>query len=351
MDSGEDIVARIDGREYLGRGDLLRATGGDAQGLTLRFKSDPQSGFVSTVTDALGVAIVQDQSANFVLNQETGESVSFAFPDIRPETLGMHELRDFRFGSLQEIDISNLGRANDSLYVTDVALRELYDYQNEVQDFLEQYAYPYGSGSLTAVSGAEFALHGTRFFDIGENIGPDAVFVDADTVLSSSQAGVAFEQDGFLGVRMPAESGWTYGWVGVELGADSSLQIRDYAWNPTPDAFILAGRATLTNTPGDANSDGLVDFQDFLELSNHFGQRGAWDEGDFDADNLVGFSDFLVLSANFGTTTIATVPEGTANLPAAALLLAGCLGRIRRRSIEETGATFRELSVADANGR
>lgn len=57
--------------------------------------------------------------------------------------------------------------------------------------------------------------------------------------------------------------------------------------------------------PGDANSDDVVDFADFLILSKNFGRQDdvTFADGDFDADGRVAFSDFLLLSANFGTPT------------------------------------------------
>ena len=40
--------------------------------------------------------------------------------------------------------------------------------------------------------------------------------------------------------------------------------------------------------PGDADSDGNVDFEDFLTLSSNFGElapdNAVWAEGDFDED-------------------------------------------------------------------
>ena len=59
---------------------------------------------------------------------------------------------------------------------------------------------------------------------------------------------------------------------------------------------------TCADLCGDANLDGTVDFDDFMELSKNFGQEGTWSEGDFDADGKIEFDDFLTLSANFGNS-------------------------------------------------
>jgi hypothetical protein len=54
--------------------------------------------------------------------------------------------------------------------------------------------------------------------------------------------------------------------------------------------------------PGDTNGDGVVNFNDFIVLSNNFGiatSDGAAD-GDFNADGRVDFADYVILSNNFG---------------------------------------------------
>ena len=53
---------------------------------------------------------------------------------------------------------------------------------------------------------------------------------------------------------------------------------------------------------GDANSDGEVNFADFLIMAENFGQSNdvAFADGDFDASGEIDFADFLILSDNFG---------------------------------------------------
>jgi len=55
------------------------------------------------------------------------------------------------------------------------------------------------------------------------------------------------------------------------------------------------------NLPGDADSNGLVDFNDYLALEGAFGTTGAFLTADFDANGRVDFSDYLVLEAAFGS--------------------------------------------------
>lgn len=66
---------------------------------------------------------------------------------------------------------------------------------------------------------------------------------------------------------------------------------------------------------GDANLNGAVEFDDFLALSDNFGNFGGWRSGDFNGDQRVDFPDFLLLSENFGQTRAAmAVPEPTGQM-------------------------------------
>ena len=54
--------------------------------------------------------------------------------------------------------------------------------------------------------------------------------------------------------------------------------------------------------PADANSDGQVNFADFLILSQNYGKAAdaTFAEGDFDEDGKIDFADFLLLTEHFG---------------------------------------------------
>ncbi|QEF98562.1 Cadherin domain protein [Stieleria maiorica] len=58
----------------------------------------------------------------------------------------------------------------------------------------------------------------------------------------------------------------------------------------------------LPIVPGDANGDRITNFEDYVIVSNHFGQDtdGAL-EGDFNGDGVTDFLDFVTLSNQFGT--------------------------------------------------
>ena len=83
--------------------------------------------------------------------------------------------------------------------------------------------------------------------------------------------------------------------------------------------------------PGDGDLNGIVNFADFVLLSNSFGQLDTcWDQGNFNLDGITNFADFVILSNNFGTMVPApadnAVPE-----PATLLLLMGAVIALRMR--------------------
>jgi hypothetical protein len=85
-------------------------------------------------------------------------------------------------------------------------------------------------------------------------------------------------------------------------------------WNDSgrTDVYILA-----LYSPGDANRDGTVNFNDFVILSQNFGKAGGWDKGDFSNNGTIEFNDFVMLSQNFGkgpggSTFAATAEEEAA---------------------------------------
>ena len=99
--------------------------------------------------------------------------------------------------------------------------------------------------------------------------------------------------------------------------------------------WVTDVRSTLI---GDADLNGVVNFSDFLVLSENFGAVAGgdggpgWGEGDFDGDGSVGFPDFLALSENFGASAplAAAVPEPSASWLAIFSVL-GMVGSQRSR--------------------
>jgi autotransporter-associated beta strand protein len=112
-------------------------------------------------------------------------------------------------------------------------------------------------------------------------------------------------------------------WTGLGITSSSA------AANPASYALATAEASTLSVTNvggvvlgptdvvvaytrlGDANLDGLVNFDDLLALAANYNQTIArnWVNGDFNYDNRVNFDDLLILAANYNQA--AGTPGGT----------------------------------------
>ncbi len=119
----------------------------------------------------------------------------------------------------------------------------------------------------------------------------------------------------------------------------SGVAVNDSTFDLTGDGIVDSGDLSIwvetiaETTFGDANLDGSVGFDDFLALSDSFGESGGWAAGDFDCSGNVEFADFLLLADNFGADTAAqAVPEPSAPWTMFALVcLTFCATRKSRR--------------------
>ena len=91
----------------------------------------------------------------------------------------------------------------------------------------------------------------------------------------------------------------------LEEGWEAKYSQNGFAMTDFAIQSGVALRSTLEISPGDADSNGVVDFSDFLTLSANFGLADRrWSDGDFDNDGRVGFKDFLDLSGAFGQSSV-----------------------------------------------
>ena len=86
----------------------------------------------------------------------------------------------------------------------------------------------------------------------------------------------------------------------------------------------------LSTGLGDHDLNMIVNFDDFVKLSNNFGMSGTgWDQGNGNTDDVTNFNDFVRVSNNFGMNFASgsNVPEPTA----LALVVIGGLVATRKR--------------------
>src|SRR5579871_6439709 len=77
---------------------------------------------------------------------------------------------------------------------------------------------------------------------------------------------------------------------------------------------------SVTNPiPGDANSDGVVNLADYLQIVANYNviTKGAtWAQGDFNGDGAVNYADMLLFQANYGKTGGTPITTGGSIVPA-----------------------------------
>jgi hypothetical protein len=109
---------------------------------------------------------------------------------------------------------------------------------------------------------------------------------------------------------------------------------RSYALRLGPAASWIRAVVNGTSLPGDADSNGLVNFADYVIVSTHFGQQtDSWSKGDFNGDGRTDGADLQILRTHYGQ--LSTLDDPVVPEPSCLVLLAGgtlgCLLRKKRR--------------------
>ena len=106
----------------------------------------------------------------------------------------------------------------------------------------------------------------------------------------------------------------------LNLTSDAKFNL-DGIGDPTvPDSndFTHMIEVTLATAFGDGNLNQIVNFEDFVFVSNNFNAPATgWATGNYNLDTLTNFQDFVLLSNNFGTdltSPSAIVPEAASGV-------------------------------------
>jgi len=107
----------------------------------------------------------------------------------------------------------------------------------------------------------------------------------------------------------------------VPLQAESAAV---YEPSPSTYAHFVTVRLELQSVPvveiqpGDANSDGTVDFVDYQVLADNFLSGGNWAQGDFNLDFFIDGADYVIWADHYALPAPAEA-EAPATVPAAAI--------------------------------
>ncbi len=123
-DAGVNVVGTIGGTSFTGTGNVLSATSGAAKGLTVSFAAQTGANAHQTVTGAQGNVTVTDNSLVFQIGANQNQTASVLVDKVNPNALGVGVTGN-QFGSLDEINVTSAGKAQDALGVIDAAIDEL----------------------------------------------------------------------------------------------------------------------------------------------------------------------------------------------------------------------------------
>ena len=103
----------------------------------------------------------------------------------------------------------------------------------------------------------------------------------------------------------------------INMTNDSQFNVDGIGDPDVPDEgdFNFLLNSIINTGPGDADLNQIVNFDDFVSLSNNFNQISTlWSQGNFNLDNETNFDDFVALSNNFDqvfgwSTDVPVAPE------------------------------------------
>jgi hypothetical protein len=115
---------------------------------------------------------------------------------------------------------------------------------------------------------------------------------------------------------------------------DLTVGVFSASTNATVFTVDVDSVSVVVPVPGDANNDGLVNMQDFTDISNHlFSTVPSGTLGDANLDGVVNYADFRLWKSNFvpgaGSSAPGSIPEPSTFVMGAIALLLGMIGRRR----------------------
>lgn len=123
--------------------------------------------------------------------------------------------------------------------------------------------------------------------------------VIGQTFLAGAPTAVVLESNAWVQLATRVQDAALWNLTGVSAINDSGWIAGTGSNGDAPKGILLVPFAEAS--PGDANVDFAVDFDDLLVLAQHYGQAGlqTWQTGDFTGDAAVGFDDLLLLAQHY----------------------------------------------------
>lgn len=302
--AGVDVETIVGGNSWKGIGDTVRPIGGNERGLVFAVGPDPADP-VRTYSGLLGILDVSEHPLAFPSGPDRQESFDVMLPNVAPESYG-----------LDKLSVLSRLTLDYSLLLVDEAIDELSLELGKLEAITD--AMPLGAGiaEIVGIDGMQLVSEDGYVIKLNENdvVGPELPFDDTGFIDASGLYPNSWDVgEGYLGIAIPDEGDFRFGWMRLEVGVNASVTIKDYALESEIGVPIWIGDTDrVLPLTGDFDSNGTVGFSDFLELSRVFGLETNQlrnQSPDLDRSGKVDFADFLRFSSLFPSARMAVVPE------------------------------------------
>lgn len=129
---GTNIAGTIGGNAATGNGNVLTGTAGATDGVALQF-SEAADAQVSA-SGALGTVTVTDNSLTFQIGANQNQTVDIAIAKVNPTSLGLGVANN-QFNTLNDVNVTNTSKAQDTLAIVDKAIDEVTNLRGELGAF------------------------------------------------------------------------------------------------------------------------------------------------------------------------------------------------------------------------
>lgn len=187
-DTGVNVVGTIGGTSFTGKGNVLTATSGNAEGLSVQFAAAGANATL-TVTGAQGNTTVVDNSLVFQIGANANQTANVAIDQVNTTALGVG-VSGNQFNNLNEIDVTSASKAQDALAVIDSAIDNVTNLRGTLGAFQQNTLQATASNlqaTLENTVNAESVIRDTDFAEEIANLTKNQVLVQAGaSVLSTA---------------------------------------------------------------------------------------------------------------------------------------------------------------------
>ena len=122
--NGTNVAGTINGNAAVGSGNVLTATSGAEDGVTVQFAADTGANAHLTVTGAQGNVSINDNSLVFQIGANQNQTAKINIDSVNPIGLGV-AVSGNQFANLDEISVTTATQSQDALGVIDAAIDEV----------------------------------------------------------------------------------------------------------------------------------------------------------------------------------------------------------------------------------